>query len=75
MKKMFGQNGWLGRSPDETFEESVKKSSTSKRQDQSTKTTMMSKIKTKIEGFVGTFQLMGDKWLICKGGESRLQSK
>lgn len=52
MKKMFGENGWLGRSPNETFEESVKKNSTSKRQSQSSKSTMMSKIKTKIEGFV-----------------------
>jgi hypothetical protein len=50
MKKMFGENGWLGRSPDEAPQVKLrsKKSSYPQRE----KITMMGKLRIKLEEFV-----------------------
>jgi len=56
MKKMFGDHGWLGQSPDEKSEpkRDSKKSSSSREQPiaRQKKTSMIGKLKTKIEEFV-----------------------
>ena len=59
MKKMFGEHGWLGQSPDEKLEQNTrsKKSSISRNDGSSPryqkKTTMIGKLKNKLEEFVG----------------------
>lgn len=57
MKKMFGENGWLGRTPAELEDVKVRVKKASSRKDESTgspqkKTSMMGKLKNKIEEFV-----------------------
>lgn len=55
MKKMFGQGGWLGNSPSEvnSFKmAAAKKAAVEKRQESSTKTSVMGKIRNKLEEFV-----------------------
>jgi len=50
MKKMFGENGWLGRSPDEVPQ--VKLRSKKPSYPQKEKITMMGKLRIKLEEFV-----------------------
>jgi hypothetical protein len=50
MKKMFGENGWLGRSPDEASQVKVRSKKPSYQQKE--KITMMGKLRIKLEEFV-----------------------
>jgi hypothetical protein len=61
MKKMFGEHGWLGRSPDELEDVKLRVRKASSRKEESTgspqkKTSMMGKLKNKFEEFVSTAQ-------------------
>lgn len=51
MKRMFGENGWLGSSQNEVIP-SIPSSKSAQKIDKPKKTGMMEKIKSKIEGFV-----------------------
>jgi hypothetical protein len=53
MKKMFGENGWLGKTPDEAQDAKLQSKKPSSQQK---KTTMMEKIKHKLDDFVSTNQ-------------------
>ena len=51
MKKMFGENGWLGKTPDEAQDAKLQSKKSSSQQK---KTTMMEKIKNKLDDLVST---------------------
>ena len=54
MKKMFGQGGWLSNSPSEAenYRQAAKKAAAEKKQEASAKTSVMGKIRNKLEEFV-----------------------
>jgi len=65
MKKMFGEKGWLGLSPDEKIGQNLKhKKSHLTRKDEPTngqkKSSMMSKIKNKLEEIVSVLAYLGE---------------
>ncbi|KAF7861990.1 hypothetical protein EAF04_007870 [Stromatinia cepivora] len=60
MKKMFGEHGWLGSSPNEVIP-SVLSSKSAQKMDKPRKPGMMEKIKNKIEGFTEKADMKNDK--------------
>jgi hypothetical protein len=56
MKKMFGEHGWLGRSPDEL--EAVKLKSKKSSLGRKEKSSVMGKLRTKIGELVSTFTII-----------------
>lgn len=56
MKKMFGEHGWLGSSPNEIIP-ALQNSKSAQKMDKPKKPGMMEKIKNKIEGFVSVYSV------------------
>ncbi|EDN93714.1 hypothetical protein SS1G_09581 [Sclerotinia sclerotiorum 1980 UF-70] len=61
MKKMFGEHGWLGSSPNEVIPSILSSKSATQKMDKPRKPGMMEKIKNKIEGFTEKADMKNDK--------------
>ncbi|CAD6449173.1 2889ec46-e7e6-4db9-bf8f-75ef9ce4748e [Sclerotinia trifoliorum] len=61
MKKMFGEHGWLGSSPNEVIPSVLSSKSATQKIDKPRKPGMMEKIKNKIEGFTEKADMKNDK--------------